>query len=141
MQKIIRSLFVVAALASVSQAAQPWASGGTAGIGATSIFEIGLSTPALTPLLISAGPGGLGSASISSSTAGGNCVFFDSATTSGITSPNQDGTNVAPRIANIWFTTANTNPALPYPSSTPFRNGLVVICSILSRVTVIGFRN
>lgn len=128
--------FVMGAMSALpSHAAQPWATGS-----ATSIFEIGLSTPAATAVLVSAGEGAFGSATLSSSTVGGNCVFFDSNTVSGITSVNQDGTNTAPRIGEIFFITANTPQITPVNAAKRFNNGLVALCSHLARLTIIGSR-
>lgn len=136
---VVLILTIAAALMPASlKAAQPWATGT-----ATSIWEVGMSTPAATPMLISAGAGSLQTATISSSTVGGNCVFFDSASVSGITSVDQNGTNTAPRLGEVFFITANTPASLPPVTNAarPFRNGLVALCSHLARLTVIGSRN
>lgn len=118
-----------------AMAAQPWATGG-----ASSVFEVGASTPAVTAVLVSAGAGQLSFAEISSSTAGGYCTFVDSNTTAGITAANTDGTNTAPVLGRLWFTTANTPAYTPVNWGKPFNNGLVAICSHLSRLVLTGFR-
>jgi hypothetical protein len=128
-------LAVTLALAIPVKAAQPWAANN-----ANSLYEVGASTPALTPFVISAGAGQFNGASISSAVAGAYCVFFDSASTSGITSATQDGTNAAPKVAYAWLTTVQTiAPAVP--ASAPFRNGLIGICNAVARLIVLGSRN
>lgn len=130
----VAALVGLLSLASLSHAAQPWAIGAV-----QSAYEIGSSTPALTAMLVSAGPGTLSTAQLSSTTAGGYCAFFDSATAAGITTANQDGTLVAPKIGTVWFATANI-PAYLSPA-VPFRNGLVAICQLVSRLILFGERN
>jgi len=140
MKKLLGSCLSVAvlvlALAASSKAAQPWATGG-----ATSIFEVGASTPASTVVLISAGPGSFNSAILSTATAVGHfCVFIDSAGVSGVsTNPAAAGTNANPVVAQLTMITANTPESTKQPL--PLRNGLVSVCTSVVRLLIMGSRN
>lgn len=111
----------------------------TPGLG-TQVFEIGVSTPAGTAVLLATGAGTLTQLELSSGTivAQDFVTAYDSATVAGYSNCNGDGTAAAPRIANVSATAAATPAALPAPAiGRPFKNGAVVCSSALRRTTVI----
>lgn len=93
---------------------------------ADSQYFIGESTPSLTAVRLLSGAGQLTAVQVSSASAAGDaCVFFDSASVSGITFAGE-GTAVAPRIADVTATATNTSYTLPWARS--FSNGIVAVC-------------
>lgn len=122
----IKLCFVVAALALAPLKAK-----------ADSLYFMGESTPTVTAVLLVTGAGQFTAAQISSATAAGDfCVWFDSASVSGIVASSQ-GTAAAPRIGDVTATATNASYTLPFPRS--FSNGLVALCkgikSAYTRIT------
>ncbi|MDE2236251.1 MAG: hypothetical protein KGK30_00020 [Elusimicrobia bacterium] len=95
-------------------------------------FEIGISTPAQSAVLISKTAGYITAAEISSATAAGNfCAFYDSNTVSGYTAATQAGTAAAPRIATLTAASTTADNGFPAGSGPiPFNKGLVGICNV-----------
>ncbi|HXT00358.1 MAG TPA: hypothetical protein VN915_06760 [Elusimicrobiota bacterium] len=136
----LEQMLVVMVLTVMMMAIAPLAKATTCATGAgTCVFEIGVSTPAATFVLLTTGQGTLNNLVISSRTAaaGDFCVAFDSASTSGLTIEG-DGTSVAPRI--MATSVVATNTVTPQPANAPavpFLNGIAVGCSAARRATVI----
>ncbi len=104
---------------------------------ASSLFELGVSTPARVAVLFAVGAGNLSQVVIGTAAAGDYCAFYDSASVSGL-NDGLDGSlvNKAPRIATLAVTATNTTTPLPVGAGMPFVNGCVGVCSAARHVIV-----
>lgn len=96
----------------------------------TTPYEMGISTPALTAVLLATGAGVLNDVEISSGVATTFCAAFDSATPGSISiSGNGDGTAAAPRLGHV-NAVATAPAAFASKIGRKFTNGLVLICNV-----------